>query len=119
LPQATVFYGDPAPRKERGHSSPHFSALVCCGQTVAISATAELLYTNDRLKTVVIQQVELVRISRRKAGSERCRPYLILAIAIVNIISRKSQHPKIWGIAPSPGALLTRSIWVRICVKPM
>jgi len=45
--------------------------------------------------------------------------YLILAIAIVNIISRKSQHPKIWGVAPSPGALLTRSIWVRICVKPM
>ena len=39
-----VLDGAPAPPR-KGHSTPHFSAHVYCGQTVAhlISATAELL----------------------------------------------------------------------------
>jgi len=38
-----VLDADPAPPHEKGHSSPHFSAHVYCGETIALSATAELL----------------------------------------------------------------------------
>jgi len=36
-PADIVLDGDPAPHTERGTATPHFSAHVYCGQTVAIS----------------------------------------------------------------------------------
>jgi len=50
-PDHIVLVGDPAlPPMERGTAPPLFSAHVYCGQTVPMSATAELLlgYTRSR-----------------------------------------------------------------------
>ena len=66
-PGHIVLDGGPPPLLRKGaQQPPFFSAHVCCGQTVPISATAELLFTCFSFCTLRLSYILVVECSLRK-----------------------------------------------------
>ena len=62
-PGDIVLDGDPAPHG-KGHSTPHFSAHVYCGQIAPISATAKLLFLKVKMTPIILLLLPLFLLIR-------------------------------------------------------